>query len=375
MKYSDTYTYGNNPEFEFEKLSVTPAGELQSTVEVAQRVSLTEDAYHKALEDVNSTFRVEEDKQSGKSFEIAIVNPGASSGFADVELSTYSSSISGNIGNAIEFAEHAALNPARARIYVASFGNGGSSYWDESERKHITESGRFTQRNGESLPTVDALSRVLQRLGGLTVNRFSTNSAGGAYATALMRAMPEGQITNAYIKSRPNISNHPSGPLWGAGLMLSELKDSKNYKANTEDTWDLTANVIKNAEPRLSAIYGDKAVEWSMKGASEKGVKKLYWDMKAFSKGGAKYNFPASIDTAVALRQQPEAQMTFHFPEKDRLYGDLRQDVAEFLKRIHALNAFVQPGQVEAAVMPGTHHDHSQYPSLRWSIENYALNR
>lgn len=371
---SETYTYGNQPEFEFETLRLAENNSITSGSAVAERASISRDAFFDALDDTNRTLTVLEDTLTGKTFEVAMANVGATSGIADAEISTFSSSITGNIGNATEFAEHSALHPENTRVYIASIGNGGSSYWDESERKYITKTGRFTAEDGEPLPTVAALERVLRTVGGLTIGRLSTNSAGGAFATALMSAMPEGQVTHSYLKSRPNISNHPTRLLWGAGLMLSEQYDSPQYKANTEDEWGIDTDKVKEeARPYLEAIYGHKngKDEWTAKGATtEKGIKRLYWDMLAFSKGGAKYGHPAAADTRNALAKQPGAQLTYHFPEKDRLYSDLRRDVGSFLQHIG-----IASSQVEAVLMPGTHHDHSQYPSLRWSIEKYAFNK
>lgn len=188
----------------------------------------------RSLDDINSTFTVVEDDETGQRFEMAVANRRADPSLGVViELLTFSSSLSDNTGNAIELAENASLHPNRQRVYVASPGNGRTSYWTKQEQKYIRRTGRFTDW-GAPLPTTAALNRVPER-SGLPVAALSTNSAGGAHATALMRALPEGQVTHAYIKSRPNISNHRLGLVWGLGVLVSDIVDEGRFKRASRD--------------------------------------------------------------------------------------------------------------------------------------------
>jgi hypothetical protein len=367
-------TFANTSVYSVEKLTAVTSCIGQQAI---PRVTVAAADYEQALDDINSSLNVYEDKESGQSFEIAVANADSDEETVDAELSTFTSSISGNMGNAIEFAEHSALFGNRRRLYIASFGNGGTSYWTEKERKHIRKTGRFTQNDGSQLPTVAALARVLDRHDAFAVSRLSTNSAGGAYATALMGALPEGQITHAYMKSRPNISSHPTKLLWGASFMLKEQAVSRKHTDSSDDPWKMTDDIKDTARLKLADIYEGGSGAWSAAGAVHaSGVTKLLTDTLAFSRGGLRNDYPAVHDTAAALRKQYDAKVTYHFPSHDSLYGqDIRADVFGFLSELAVRTRYEEYSQVEALIMPGSHHDHSAYPAVRWSMENYAFNR
>src|SRR5437764_806167 len=133
-----TYAYGNNYDFLAERIRIfTLPGTQEFVNDVIRLVPITIERadYEQALEDINNSWKVITDTKTGKQFEIAETNPNASDGY-DAEISTYSSSISGNRGNAVEFAERSALHPDRRRLYIAGLGNGKSSYWESLERQH-----------------------------------------------------------------------------------------------------------------------------------------------------------------------------------------------------------------------------------------------
>ncbi len=237
----------------------------------------------------------------------------------------------------------------------------------------------------KALPTIAALKRALD-LGGYVVTRLSTDSAGGAYATALMRELPEGQVTHAYIKSRPNVSEHGKGGLgdwqaylWGLSILISDVLDDVRFKRASVDLWkDKLENVSRQAaRQRLPRIYSPGSI-------GEQGVQvdehtydlnKLWTDMVALSRGGAAYGHPAAVDTAYALAKQSEALVTYHFPRNDRLYNLLPEDAEVFLSEISHRAALATDGQIEALIMPGAHRDHTSYPSFRASIEAYVFQR
>ncbi|MEK7561903.1 MAG: hypothetical protein AAB541_03515, partial [Patescibacteria group bacterium] len=347
---SDIYTYGNNPPYQAERYSVgvtSPIiadgfGQLRvpGYFPIKDTVLLTpplmdEDRYHQALEDINCTWGTISDPQTGKTFEIALANLAApADNGIDAELSTFTSSISGNPGNAVEFAENAALQPDRQRIYIASFGNGGSSYWESRERQYIRKTGRFTQSSGEALPTLEALARAL-KAADFIISRFSANSAGGAHATALMAALPEGQVTHAYLKSRPNISNHKLGLAWGAGILINDILDDMKYDKASKDPWKLTGKMIDEAREFLPNIYSDEAENrhktLRQKAGSSHRIGKILTDLTAISRGGVEEDYPAEQDTVMALWKQPGALVTYHFPAHDRLYKQIPLETIQFL--------------------------------------------
>ncbi|MDL2363105.1 MAG: hypothetical protein QFB86_01840 [Patescibacteria group bacterium] len=197
------YSFGNSETFTAERWKISHDAEnLTSSSIVIPRANITRDDYYQALEEINSSWQVLHDPLSSKQFEAAIPNlMRATSAEIDAELSTFTSCLSSNLGNVVELAENAALHPTVPRLYISSFGNGKSSYWDKAEQDHIKKTGSFTWDDTKPLPTVAALQRAIQsHFPDLTVARISTNSAGGAYATALMQALPKSSITHAYIK-------------------------------------------------------------------------------------------------------------------------------------------------------------------------------
>src|SRR5581483_9415907 len=101
-----TYTFGNTPPFAMERGRVIGGVVVYDSVTL-ERPQIDEDDYHRALTDINETFRLITDPRTGKQFEIAVANADKSYDCGvDVELSTYTSSLSGNPGNAVEFAEN-----------------------------------------------------------------------------------------------------------------------------------------------------------------------------------------------------------------------------------------------------------------------------
>ena len=146
----ETYTYGNSPEFTFE--TMRPGRPIERGEVTVERAHVGWDAYHTALEDINATFRVVTDEVTGQSFEIAVANQQATDDTVDAEISTFNSSISNNIGNAVEFAMHAASHPDRRRVYIASPGNGGSSHLSSAERRLVRDTGRLLPLRVNQLP-------------------------------------------------------------------------------------------------------------------------------------------------------------------------------------------------------------------------------
>jgi hypothetical protein len=191
-----------------------------------------------------------------------------------------------------------------------------------------------------------------------------------------MSALPEGIVTHAYLKS-PNIADHPQALLWGMGVLLGDIADDFKYREVSQDPWKLTHAMEEEARVVLTRIFGAESgwLQEIPQDTSNHSVRKLLTDVRAFSRGGATQGAPAAVDTSYALDQQPNALVTYHFPDGDRLYNDVARDASSFLYRTYFLGKRVTAQQVEALIMPGTHRDHTQYPTLRWSVETYAFNR
>jgi len=388
-----TYSFGNGSLFKADRHLVAvknrygpdfaPPFKWVSDEVYLSRPEIRRDDYYQALEDINDTFTVIADPDDpSKIFEVAAANIDASPDDGmDAELSTFTSSISGNIGNAVEFAENAALRPGRQRLYIASLGNGRSSYWTAAERRYVRQNGRFTLDDGEALPTLRSLARAL-KAADYMITRFSANSMGGAYATGLMAALPEGQVEAAYLKSRPNLSHHSMSILWGMAMVVNDAREDRKFAKQSEDPWKLTSEKIDEAEALLPNAYSDAAQNkhrsFVQKACTSHKLGKMLTDLKALSRGDTDKH-PAATDTVFALRQQPGALITHHLPYADRLYKDVNVDAVRYLMLTYNLGRMasvdIAAGQVEMLMMPGAHRDHTQYPGLRWAAEEYAFSR
>lgn len=360
---------------------------MPTQAEIERIAPIEQEAYDAALAKLNNGLEVIVDPVTGKQFEVGILNEEAGDAEdADAEISTYSSSLSGNIGNAVEFAEHSATQPNRMRIYIANMGNGKSSYWNAKEIAHIKQTGRFVGADGEVLPTIAALQRALTARG-ITVTRYSTDSAGGAIATALMHASEEGQVTHGYIKSRTNLVDHRPQLAWGIGMLIGDAKDDGKYKAASNDPWKMTPEMISAAKEAMPNIYGQDNSQGVPTAAStllkivreNSHMTKKYWDdMIAYGRGERKdERNPAAADTTMAIEKQPDVLLTYHFPTSDRLYSpDVLANAHSFLQQIHLHRRNLDRStNAEALLMPGGHRDHTSYPALRWSMEAYAFGR
>jgi hypothetical protein len=191
-----------------------------------------------------------------------------------------------------------------------------------------------------------------------------------------MAELPEGQVSHAYLKSRTNLSNHPTGLGWGISVLIGDMIDDHMYKKYSDDPWKLTKDLTNEARELMPRIYAKEgsAPQAIASPSSAHGLSKMWTDMLALGRGGWQKGHPAAIDTAIAVTRQPDVLLTYHFPEQDRLYNNLPEDAVSFLNMVGSLGR-VATGQVEALIMPGAHRDHTQYPALRWSAETYAFNR
>jgi hypothetical protein len=387
MFSGEAYSFGNDTPYYIDRYTVKNNQVVPDGCLALERPELSRDRYEQALSDINRSWGVIKgrvvDPKTGQNFEVAMANLEAPlENGVDIEMSTFTSSISGNPGNAVELAENAALHPERRRIYVASFGNGQSTYWSAEERKYIRKHGRYTAEDGRPLPTVEALARSLKAANLIMTRCFTTNSAGGGYATALMAALPEGQVSHAYFKSRTNVSDHRLALLWGLGILGSDTLDDIIYRKISNDPWKLTGQMIEEAKARLPNVYSKESQNRHnnivQKAGSSHKITKMYNDLVAFSRGGTRHHHPAAQDTARALQQQPEALMTYHFPLQDRLYNNV-EDILTFVYMVYRLgelaSSHIADGQIEVLTPPGKHRDHTQYPGLRWAVEKYAFGR
>src|SRR5258708_16087968 len=104
MMTSEIYTFGNSVSYEATRLSLQRDGVIHTdTIVIPQHPKINEDDYNRAIEDINRTFRVLKDPESDQQFEIADANLQADATMGgDARLSTYTSSLTTNLGHVIE---------------------------------------------------------------------------------------------------------------------------------------------------------------------------------------------------------------------------------------------------------------------------------
>src|SRR5260370_2917600 len=135
-----------------------PAGESKPIeIEIPQ---INDEDFKTRLREIQETYGTIRDNRTGRAFEIAIVNKNQLKNGAILMPSTMFSSLTQNIGNAIELAAHGAATPEVARVYIAFPGNGKIDNLSRQDRQYLAHMGRFTQ-DGEALDSISALARAL----------------------------------------------------------------------------------------------------------------------------------------------------------------------------------------------------------------------
>lgn len=397
--YLSDFNWGNKNPVPFERLSVNKSNQVSAEHVMIDRIVFDSDLFERNLHDIDDSWRVIQDPASGRTFEIAEANlhVDPARGYT-LELSTYTSSILTNSGNAVEFAENATIHPKQRRLYVASAGNGGTSHLDRDERQYIRETGRFTREVLAQHDRTEAANIVVRGLAfvrdmnralthaGITndarrINKIAANSAGTSFATGLMAELAPGQVSHVYLKGRPNISDISVSKL-AYGMLLGEGKRAKTYQQVSQDPWKMSDDLRQMAEDTISIydfddylreqdpVYADLVRKATARHIG-RFIRKLFTELKAYAKGPAE-NDPAVKDTLVALEQQKSAHMVFHSPEHDILLNQ-HVDAMRFVKTLHELGGTAISNRVEYLTAPGGHADHTWYPTMRAGIENYAL--
>ncbi len=367
---------GNETEFEAIQLATNRRDDHQNIM--IPRVTIpSKGSYEAALRQTVKHLQVITDPETYQNFEITYSGVDSlEDGPFDTEFSTYNSAISSNPGNAVEFAEHAALRAEKPRLYIASAGNGFSSYLSAEEQRYVKTRGRFTYDDFDgdrpitkAIPTIRALKRALESKGVVT-DRLSSNSSGANMLTALMYELPEGTVTHAYMKGRPNLVDQSAIALGYRMLVLETRANNKN-KERSKDEWALIDEMVDEAKTKLKPVIDSIDAERLGKLAM---VAKLRTDCVAYSRGPdprRKGRLPAAYDSVRALHRQPDAKVTWHFTSRDRLYTVEPHRPEQFIRYVSALSR--DSNNVTGLVTNGSHADHTHIPSLRWSAEEFAF--
>jgi hypothetical protein len=335
--------------------------------------------HQEQLEEVAQSTRIV--TVNGRNFCISEANLDAPADNVMLHIATYSSDIPGNPGNADEFASQAKRYREVRQLYITPYGVGSTDPLTVAERRYGRTEGRFTFENEdgetEALPSIQDLAQAL-RQEELLVTRFGTDSAGGNYATALGLAMPEGQITHAFLSERPGLINLSAFAIAKGMLFDENMRNSKENRALGEqyDPMCLTDEMIDKAKQ----VFANAADAPNMKEVAQNkiggfdAVMSLWTSLQALRRGPAGYKDPKAQDTNAFLRNQPDVQVTFGIAEHDPLY---RSPEIARLAAERLLQRLVVPsgkGDVAAVIIPGmTHAYNTHFPGLYHAIKSNAL--
>ncbi len=330
-----------------------------------------EDALHEAA----NTLRITE--VDGQSFAICEANLDAPDEDAMLHLPTYSSAIPSNPGNAYEFAAQAVRYPDVRQVYVGMYGIGSTSPLTIEERKYTRKHGRYTWEDEDktvALPSIGKLATALDNEG-LYVTRVGTDSAGGNYATALGVALPEGQLSHAFMSERPGLV-HLGALAMAKGMLYDE--NIKNAKENRElgrqvDSQSLTDDMIEQAKAAFAEYNPDTVLGGVYTAPTSDTLKTLWTSLQALRKGPRGSTDPKAIDTNAYLRNQPDTITTFAIAEKSPLHKNAKLAHTAAQRLLSHLTVQSE-GEVRMVMLPEMTHAYNTYfPSLYHALKRDAL--
>lgn len=311
-------------------------------------------------------------------FEIAEANLDVTNGDILLHISTYSSAISSNPGNLYEFAAQAARYSDYRHLYVASFGNGGTSPLLPGDAHYAKKTGRFIRedKGGNVYPLLSLgnLYKALEKEGLSPTHIMGADSAGSHYSRGLAVAMPEGQVNKAFFSETSGFVHHSVGSMV-VGMAVKE--QFINAKLNRELTTDPEAmddakqQRAREALERYSDLPSRQALaQRSVKLSTQLGS--MWTSLNALRRGPNGDKNPLVEDTEVFLAQQPKVRLTHGMAENDPLYKTpetTHSAARSFLGRLSS-----QGVGVEVIIIPGMTHAYNTYfPELYQSIKKHAL--
>lgn len=323
------------------------------------------------LREMNDTWKIIECE--GHRFEIGVVNSTAP-GSHTVHVSTYSSSLLKNPGNAWEHALAGAADPSSRRVYVASLGNGGSQYFSDAEAAHLRRTGRVTEdHNGvtRALPTIGYLAAGLKNEG-YDVKRITSDSSGGIIGSGLAVAL--GGVKALFCSGRPQVSD--LSPL---GLALRHtvgegVLNGRRYGGSDADPLRVNKERRARAAALMPRVYGEdnrRRVEELMQGRQPKG--KMRTDLASMSRGPRRRD-PLGQDTQAVLNANTDIAVSIIAGRRDPLYNQRRADeeVGMFLGGL----SLPEGCATVAVYRPDLYHAfHTALPAARIALERIGFSR
>lgn len=349
------------------------------------------------LSKINRSLGVEE--YGGDEFEVAYVRSKSvdkKKHQTMLHISTYSSSISSNDGNAFELAVQAALYPEYDHVYVASPGNGGSTaigashaeiatqIGTMSQARYLRRTGRTTYENGDlvrSLPYLENMQHMLEKLRLEVTGFIGTDSAGGSYATGLAVGMPEDQISAGFFSERSNYMKLHRAKLAYDMLFTENIRHGKRMKELVLDGVSVVDPLSINAPRYDDPSKSNKSVASEQMTRSHdvakigitKSLGAMLLSLGALAQGDSlsTEDNPLIADVDAMLARHPNGSFNFTLAEHDPLYAGRASELAiEFLS-----NIAIQKANVRAVILPGLPHAYHTYlPLLQDAIRRQTLN-
>lgn len=280
-------------------------------------------AYSNRLDEINDSWRIIKDPKTGHKFEVAGVNLEHIGKDFVLFPSTEYSSLTQNIGNAVELAAHGAANPNTARVYVSYFGNGGSQNLPLRDRAHFLRTSRFTEGldgSYHALPAVQAMARAVETHFGAP-DHMSGDQAGARLAMGLMAAFDENSVKDAYLNGPPGVSHEAHYAKAG----IEDVADRINRRVgDAAETALVVPKNNKEAKARLDNIYksaGHNALWLSTYGRALPNVLTNVW---AYSHHDDPYQIEqhALIQDALAALNRQKAVISMQF-NRESMHHDL----------------------------------------------------
>lgn len=345
------------------------------------------------LEQVDSTLQQLE--YGGDTFEIAIIHSrNENKKGVMLHISTYSSSISTNLGNAFEFAVQGALYEDFDHVYVASPGNGGSSPIEDTgmlidtssgkmgQKEYFRKTGRTTYEDRNEvkpLPYLLNMQRALEKAGVEVTGFIGTDSAGGSYATGLAIAMEEGQISHGFFSERSNFKSLGRLGLSYGMLVTENIRHGNVMRTlrvgglDVIDPLSIYAPRINDPQGRTNKTLAEEKVTRARdvpKVKLPQQLSSMVTSLMALGRGPEDGSDPLVSDVNAMLAKHPDGKFTFTLAEYDVLYrGEANNLATQFLGKID-----VQRADVTAIILKKLPHAyHTALPLLQDALRRSAF--
>lgn len=346
------------------------------------------------LDAINTNLQVVQN--GGDSFEVSIVkSTSETKKGVMLHISTYSSSLSTNLGNAYEFAVQSALYEDFDHVYVASPGNGGSSNIENTDVMIDTPAGKMGQKDYfkatgrttyedsntlQPLPYLVNMQRALDSLGIETTGFIGTDSAGGSYATGLAVGLPEDQISHGFFSERSNFTAI-SKPALIFGMLFTEnmrhankMKTLLNESQTPIDPLSLFSPRLDDPEKLNESLAHEKMSRTKdiLKNHFRRKIGALATSLTALGRGSNSEmsQNPLVDDVNGLLARHPRGHFTFTLAEHDVLYSNKAAGLAQsFLADID-----IQQADVKTILLSHLPHAyHTSLPLLQDAVRRVAF--